>query len=109
MTDRPTYARAGVDIDAAEHLVERFASLAKSARRPEVLADIGPFAGLFRLGSETGEAYRDPVLVASTDSVGTKVKIAVLLGQYESVGHDLVNHCVNDILTADAVVDQVVA
>src|SRR3990172_2552990 len=102
MTDRPTYARAGVDIDAAERLVGRFASLAKSARRPEVLADIGPFAGLFRLGSQTGAAYRDPVLVASTDSVGTKVKIAALLGQYGSVGHDLVNHCVNDILTTGA-------
>ena len=91
------YAAAGVDIDAAERLVSRFAELAKTARRPEVLADIGPFAGLFRLGS-----YREPVLVASTDSVGTKVKLASLLGRYESVGHDLVNHCVNDILTAGA-------
>jgi phosphoribosylformylglycinamidine cyclo-ligase len=63
-----------------------------------VLADIGPFAGLFNLGRK----YRDPVLVASTDSVGTKVKLAALLGRYESVGHDLVNHCVNDILTAGA-------
>ncbi len=93
----PSYAAAGVDTDAAERLVSRFADLAKSARRPEVLADIGPFAGLFRLG-----AYRDPVLVASTDSVGTKVKLAGLLGRYDSVGHDLVNHCVNDILTSGA-------
>src|SRR3972149_3643479 len=66
-------------------------------RRPEVLADVGPFSGLFRLGS-----YRDPVLVASTDSVGTKVKLAVLLERYEGLGHDLVNHCVNDALTAGA-------
>lgn len=96
--DRPrAYAAAGVDVDAAEKLVGRFAELARSARRPEVLADVGPFAGLFRLGS-----YRDPVLVASTDSVGTKVKIAGLLGRYDSVGHDLVNHCVNDILTSGA-------
>ena len=94
---RPSYAAAGVDIDAAEALISRFAEAAKIARRPEVLADIGPFAGLFRLGE-----YRDPVLVASTDSVGTKVKLASLLGRYESVGHDLVNHCVNDILTAGA-------
>ncbi|MDO8615219.1 MAG: phosphoribosylformylglycinamidine cyclo-ligase [Dehalococcoidia bacterium] len=96
-TPRPSYAAAGVDIDAAERLVSRIAELAKSARRPEVLADVGPFAGLFRLG-----AYREPVLVASTDSVGTKVKLASLLGRYDTVGHDLVNHCVNDILTAGA-------
>jgi phosphoribosylformylglycinamidine cyclo-ligase len=97
-TDRPaSYAAAGVDVDAAEALVSRFAQLAKSARRAEVLADVGPFAGLFKLGT-----YGDPVLVASTDSVGTKVKLAGLLGRYESVGHDLVNHCVNDILTTGA-------
>ena len=92
-----SYAAAGVDIDAAERLVSRFAELARGTRRPEVLADIGPFSGLFRLGS-----YRDPVLVASTDSVGTKAKLAVLLGRYEGLGHDLVNHCVNDALTAGA-------
>ena len=96
--ERPaTYAAAGVDIDAAEALVSRYAAMAKAARRPEVLADIGPFAGLFRLGS-----YRDPVLVASTDSVGTKVKLAALVERYEGVGHDLVNHCVNDTLTSGA-------
>jgi len=95
---RPSYAAAGVDVDAAEALISRYADAAKSARRPEVLADIGPFAGLFELGQK----YRDPVLVASTDSVGTKVKLAVLLGRYEGVGHDLVNHCVNDILTTGA-------
>ena len=94
----PSYAAAGVDIDAAEALVARFAEAAKVARRPEVLADIGPFAGLFELGRK----YRDPVLVASTDSVGTKVRLAALLGRYEGVGRDLVNHCVNDILTAGA-------
>ncbi len=94
---KPSYAAAGVDIDAAEALVTRFADLAKSARRPEVLADIGPFAGLFKLGS-----YREPVLVASTDSVGTKVKLAVVAGRYDTVGHDLVNHCVNDILCTGA-------
>jgi phosphoribosylformylglycinamidine cyclo-ligase len=94
---RGAYAAAGVDIDAAERLISRFAELARGARRPEVLADVGPFSGLFRLGS-----YRDPVLVASTDSVGTKVKLAVLLERYEGLGHDLVNHCVNDALTAGA-------
>ncbi|MEK7247797.1 MAG: phosphoribosylformylglycinamidine cyclo-ligase [Chloroflexota bacterium] len=94
---RPSYAAAGVDIDAAEKLVSRFAALAKSARRPEVIADVGPFAGLFKLG-----AYREPVLVASTDSVGTKVKLAALAGRFDTVGHDIVNHCVNDILTSGA-------
>ncbi len=94
---KPAYASAGVDIEAADALVTRFAELAKSARRPEVLADIGPFAGLFKLGK-----YREPVLVASTDSVGTKVKLAVVAGRYDTVGHDLVNHCVNDILTSGA-------
>ena len=92
-----TYAAAGVDIDAAEALVSRYARMAAGARRPEVLADVGPFAGLFRLGH-----YRDPVLVASTDSVGTKVKLAALAGRYEGTGHDLVNHCVNDTLTSGA-------
>ncbi|MEX0801050.1 MAG: phosphoribosylformylglycinamidine cyclo-ligase [Dehalococcoidia bacterium] len=101
MTGQPdpprAYAAAGVDVDAAGRLVSRIAELAKSTRRPEVMADVGPFAGLFRLGE-----YRDPVLAASTDSVGTKVKLAALLGRYEGLGHDLVNHCVNDILTTGA-------
>jgi phosphoribosylformylglycinamidine cyclo-ligase len=92
-----SYAAAGVDIDAAERLVSRFADLARDTRRPEVIADVGPFGGLFRLGS-----YRDPVLVASTDSVGTKMKLAVIQGRYEGLGHDLVNHCVNDVLTTGA-------
>ncbi len=92
-----SYAAAGVDIDAAERLISRFAELARGSRRPEVIADVGPFSGLFRLGS-----YRDAVLVASTDSVGTKVKLAVLLERYQGLGHDLVNHCVNDALTAGA-------
>ncbi len=94
---RGSYAAAGVDIDAAERLVSRFAELARATRRPEVIADVGPFSGLFRLGS-----YRDPVLVASTDGVGTKVKLAALLGRYEGLGHDLVNQSVNDILCVGA-------
>ncbi len=91
------YAAAGVDIAAAERLISRFADLARGTRRPEVIADVGPFSGLFRLGD-----YGDPVLVASTDSVGTKGKLAAVMGRYEGLGHDLVNHCVNDILTAGA-------
>jgi len=92
-----TYAQAGVDVDAAARLVDRIGALARATRRPEVLADVGPFGGLFRL---TG--YRDAVLVASADGVGTKLKLASLLGRYQGVGTDLVNHCVNDILCAGA-------
>jgi phosphoribosylformylglycinamidine cyclo-ligase len=92
-----TYAQAGVDVDAAARLVERIGALARATRRPEVLADVGPFGGLFRL---TG--YRDPVLVASADGVGTKLKVAALSGRFQGVGMDIVNHCVNDILCAGA-------
>jgi len=97
MSGEMSYARAGVDLDAAGRLKARIAQLARSARRPEVLADVGPFAGLFRL---TGR--RDPVLVASCDGVGTKARIAALLGAYEGIGRDLVSLNVNDILTVGA-------
>ena len=92
-----TYAQAGVDVDAAARLVDRIKQLAKATHRPEVLAGVGPFGGLFRLSG-----YRDPVLVASADGVGTKLKLASLLGHYDTVGIDLVNHCVNDIITTGA-------
>jgi phosphoribosylformylglycinamidine cyclo-ligase len=92
-----TYSQAGVDVDAAARLVERIKELARTTHRPEVLAGVGPFSGLFRLSG-----YRDPVLVASADGVGTKLKIAALLARYGTVGIDLVNHCVNDILTTGA-------
>lgn len=92
-----TYAQAGVDVDAAARLVHRIKELARATHRPEVLAGVGPFSGLFRLSG-----YRDPVLVASADGVGTKLKIAALLDRYDTVGIDLVNHCVNDIITTGA-------
>ncbi len=92
-----TYAQAGVDVDAAARLVDRIKHLAKATHRPEVLAGVGPFGGLFRLSG-----YRDPVLVASADGVGTKLKLASLLSRYDTVGIDLVNHCVNDIITTGA-------
>jgi phosphoribosylformylglycinamidine cyclo-ligase len=93
-----TYADVGVDVVAREGFVDQIKRLVASARRPEVIADIGPFAGLFKLGGN----YTDPVLVASADGVGTKVKIAALTSSYDTVGIDLVNHCVNDILTTGA-------
>jgi phosphoribosylformylglycinamidine cyclo-ligase len=84
-----------VDIAAADRAKERYEALVASTRRPEVLADIGPFAGLFDTAEVAGR-----VLVASADGVGTKVKIARLLGRYETIGHDIVGHSVNDQLTA---------
>ena len=92
-----TYAAAGVDIDAGSHLAARIKEIARSAGRPEVLAGVGPFASLFRLGD-----YREPVLVASADGVGTKLKVAIAAGVHGTVGQDLVNHCVNDILVQGA-------
>lgn len=97
MTEPLTYAAAGVDIDARKRFIERIRPLAQATHRPEVLAGVGPFGGLFALSG-----YRDPVLVSSTDSVGTKVRIAAALGRYETIGVDLVNQNVNDIITAGA-------
>ena len=93
----PHYAEAGVDIGANDRLIPRFKELARETERPEVLGSVGPFSGLFDLSG-----YDNPVLVASTDGVGTKVLLARILGRLDTVGQDLVNHCVNDILTAGA-------
>lgn len=92
-----TYAAAGVDIDAAARAKELIARQARSTLRPEVLSDLGFFGGLFEF-----KGYQQPVLVSSVDGVGTKLKIASALGQHKSIGLDLVNHCVNDILTSGA-------
>lgn len=91
------YAAAGVALDAMDGLKDRIRAFAAMTHGPEVLDGGGGFAGLFAL---TG--YRDPVLVASTDGVGTKLKIAAQLGHYEGVGQDLVTLNVNDILTKGA-------
>ncbi|HYM15067.1 MAG TPA: phosphoribosylformylglycinamidine cyclo-ligase [Dehalococcoidia bacterium] len=96
-TGGDAYARAGVNLGARNDLVQRIKRVAGQATRPEVMAGVGPFGALFRLGS-----YREPVLVSSTDGVGTKLRIAMLMGRYDTVGQDLVNHCVNDILTSGA-------
>ena len=95
--DQSAYARAGVDIGAGRRLAARIKEMARSTARPEVLAGVGPFASLFHLAG-----YSDPVLVASADGVGTKLNIAAALGRYDSVGVDLVNHCINDIFTTGA-------
>jgi phosphoribosylformylglycinamidine cyclo-ligase len=93
-----TYETAGVDLRARQDVVGRYREVAKGARRPEVLGGIGPFAGLFALGSR----FKDPVIVSSTDGVGTKTKIAGLVERYESLGHDIVANCVNDAFTTGA-------
>jgi phosphoribosylformylglycinamidine cyclo-ligase len=93
------YKSSGVDIDAGNEVVRRIKGLARSTFTPGVLSEIGSFGGLFRL--EPGE-YADPVMVASADGVGTKLKVAFLANRHDTVGEDLVNHCVNDILVQGA-------
>ena len=91
------YSRAGVDLSARNALVSQIKQIAERRRGPSVLSGVGLFAALYRLGE-----YREPVLASSTDGVGTKLRIAMLMDRYDTVGQDLVNHCVNDILTTGA-------
>ena len=93
------YRSAGVDIDAGAEAVRRIRALARGTFTPGVLSEIGSFGGLFR-PDLTG--LTDPVLVSSADGVGTKLKVAFLAGRHDTVGGDLVNHCVNDILVQGA-------
>ena len=93
------YKTSGVDIDAGHETVRRIKSLARSTFTEGVLSEIGSFGGLFRL--EPGR-YRDPVLVSSADGVGTKLKVAFMAKRHGTVGIDLVNHCVNDVLVQGA-------
>jgi phosphoribosylformylglycinamidine cyclo-ligase len=93
------YKASGVDIDAGNETVRRIRALARSTFTSGVLSEIGSFGGLFRL--EPGQ-YREPVLVASADGVGTKLKVAFLARRHDTIGRDLVNHCVNDILVQGA-------
>ncbi len=102
MSDRPnglTYAAAGVDIDAGAALVEAIKPLAKSTRRPGADAALGGFGALFDLKAA---GFEDPLLVTTTDGVGTKLKIAIEAGRHDSIGVDLVAMCVNDLLAQGA-------
>jgi phosphoribosylformylglycinamidine cyclo-ligase len=93
------YRQSGVDIDAGNETVRRIKQLARATFTPGVLSEIGSFGGLFQLDRD---ALREPVLVASADGVGTKLKVAFMSGRHDTVGADLVNHCVNDILVQGA-------
>ena len=93
------YKEAGVDIEAGDRFVENIKSLVRRASRPEVLGGIGAFGGLFQIDIKK---YRRPVLVASADGVGTKLRIAAILNKWDTVGIDLVAMSVNDILTQGA-------
>ncbi len=98
MEQQWTYQRAGVDIDAAQEVIERVGKLARKTWRPEVLAGIGGFAGAFAVGTK----WKNPCLVAGSEGVGTKLKIAIELGKHDTVGIDLVAMSVNDILCLGA-------
>lgn len=94
-----TYKDAGVDIDAGNRFVQMIKPLVKATTRPEVLTDIGGFGGLFSLNADK---YKKPTLVASTDGVGTKLKLAFMTDKHDTVGIDLVAMCVNDIIVQGA-------
>ena len=101
MTDiRTTYRDAGVDIDAANEAVLRIKQHVRSTFTTGVLTDVGSFGGMFALNALP--QYQQPVLVSSIDGVGTKLKIAIAAGKHDTIGCDLVNHCVNDILVQGA-------
>lgn len=93
------YQQAGVSIDAGQRAIELMKQAVTSTHGPEVLAGIGAFGGLFSLTGQF-KGMTTPALVASTDGVGTKVKLAAALGEYGGIGHDIVNHCLNDIACA---------
>lgn len=98
-TNALTYAQAGVDIDAGNALVQAIKPIVKSTARPGSDTDIGGFGGLFDL---KGAGFKDPVLVAANDGVGTKLKIAIETGKHDTVGIDLVAMCVNDLVVQGA-------
>src|SRR6266513_3599303 len=99
MTMKKAYARAGVDVDLGNRLKRRIQSLVRKTHGVEVLGKIGGFGGLF---APNLRGMREPVLVASVDGVGTKLKIAFAANKHDTVGADLVNHCVNDIAVVGA-------
>src|SRR6059058_4648034 len=96
---KKAYARAGVDVDLSNRLKRQIQSLVKKTHGPRVIGNIGGFGGLFR---DNFSGMRESVLVSSIDGVGTKLKIAFAMNKHDTVGADLVNHCVNDIAVLGA-------
>ena len=101
MTDGTTYADAGVDIEKANTLVGAISRITKQTKRPGVISEIGGFAGLFSIQRHIAD-MQHPILVSSTDGVGTKLKVAFMLDKHDTIGIDLVAMCVNDILVQGA-------
>ena len=99
MARKKAYAKAGVDIDLGNRVKATLPQLLASTHRREVLGKVGGFGGLFALDTKK---YKQPVLVSSVDGVGTKLKLAFAMGKHDTVGQDLVNHCVNDIAVLGA-------
>jgi phosphoribosylformylglycinamidine cyclo-ligase len=99
MTANKAYARAGVNVDLANRLKRDIGSIVRQTHGPQVLGRVGGFGGLFRAQFP---GIREPVLVASIDGVGTKLKVAFVMNKHDTIGADLVNHCVNDIATLGA-------
>src|SRR5712691_192641 len=95
-----TYKDAGVDIDAKMRAIQRIRLIARGTFKKGVLTEIGSFGGLYDLTA--AGPFRRPILVSSTDGVGTKLKVAIQTGNHKTVGMDLVNHCINDILVQGA-------
>ncbi|MEW5821608.1 MAG: phosphoribosylformylglycinamidine cyclo-ligase [Cyanobacteriota bacterium] len=92
-----TYKDSGVDLEISDQVVKSIQPLAERVRRPEVIADIGPFSGMFELKN-----FKKPVLVSASDGVGTKLKIAFMVNKHDTIGIDLVAMCINDIITSGA-------
>ena len=99
MAKKSAYASAGVDLEVSNRLKDDLPTLLASTKRPEVLGEVGGFGGLFALNTRK---YRNPVLVSSVDGVGTKLKVAFAARRHDTIGQDLVNHCVNDIAVIGA-------
>ena len=94
---RDSYSDAGVDLDAAQHIKDRIKGIVSPTHGPEVLSGVGGFGAMFELSN-----YREPVLVSSTDGVGTKVKLAAAMNRFDSLGEDIVNACINDVMACGA-------
>ncbi|HJO94936.1 MAG TPA: phosphoribosylformylglycinamidine cyclo-ligase [Victivallales bacterium] len=99
MDNKISYSDAGVDIDLAQNLLKKVKSKIALAKRPEMLAPVGGFGGLFQLDLSK---YNNPVLVSSIDGIGTKILVAIKMGKFDTLGYDIVHHCINDIAVQGA-------